>query len=103
MEWKFEEQFMMAEWDKWRRWILERRGSLPRDRFENFLEEVIDLKAKHDELAELVAWWKDCNETMDYIDCWDFLKPRQIWVNAFKEATVCLRDAETALRKAVEV
>jgi hypothetical protein len=54
MEWKFEEQFMMDQWDKWMRWILERRGSLPRDCFENFLEEVIDLQAKHDELHKAV-------------------------------------------------
>jgi hypothetical protein len=46
MEWKFEEQFMMDQWDKWMRWILERRGSLPRDCFENFLEEVIDLQSQ---------------------------------------------------------
>jgi hypothetical protein len=61
MEWKFEEQFMMDQWDKWMRWILERRGSLPRDCFENFLEEVIDLKAKHDELAELVECYLACD------------------------------------------
>jgi hypothetical protein len=92
VEWKFEEQFMMAQWDKWMRWILERKGSLPRDCFENFLEEVIDLKAKHDKLAELVS---------EYIEIVDAGLPTDTpMLNARQALRKYLKEA--ALRKAVE-
>jgi hypothetical protein len=93
MEWKFEEQFMMDQWDKWMRWILERRGSLPRDCFENFLEEVIDLQAKHDELKESVA-------------CFFAIQDAMIWGRPiYGNASIRLMERNRlskALRKAVE-
>jgi hypothetical protein len=103
MEWKFEEQFMMDQWDKWTRWILERRGSLPRDCFENFLGEVIDLKAKHDELAELAAWYFEATYLVlpKPPICLPVKQRSKIHLNAFWEIVDIIAEAEAALHKAV--
>ena len=67
------------------------------------VEKALDaLQAKHDELAELVAWYFECSDYYWHDDfLWQHGAP-SVQGCAYDELTESYKAAEAALRKAVE-
>jgi transposase-like protein len=91
----------LQQWDQWRRWINEGRGSLPRDAFEAFLSCADEERSEAaTRITELEAEVARLREALGAVACWS--KPMQKCARCrdWKEDNQALRASQEQSNKA---